>query len=191
MIGAVREIRREDVEATCALLSHLSVSFAGVISGSLTRAICEDALRHEDPSILVAKLDGELVGVVVAIENRRQFWLEFASRHPLLALRVLWARARSRTNGHDPRAERREVAPPPSLDDVAEVLFIGVAPGRRRGGVADRLYYELFERLRARRIHRLVCRIDRDNLPSLRLHQAAGFTLHAENGVVVATQLLG
>jgi ribosomal protein S18 acetylase RimI-like enzyme len=190
MIDAVREIRRQDIEATCGLLSHLSVSFGGVISGSLTRAICEDALRYEDPSILVAKLDGELAGVVIAIENRRRFWLEFASRHPLLALRVLWARARSRT-GHDPRVERREPTPPPNLEDVAEVLFIGVAPGRRRSGVADRLYYELFERLRARRIRRLVCHIDRDNVPSLRLHQAAGFTLHAEDGVVVATQLLG
>ena len=70
MIEAVREIRREDVEATCGLLSHLSVSFAGVVSGSLSRAICEDALRYEDPSILVASLDGELAGVVVAIESR-------------------------------------------------------------------------------------------------------------------------
>jgi ribosomal protein S18 acetylase RimI-like enzyme len=189
MIDTVREIGREDVEATCGLLSHLSVSFAGLVSGSLSRAICEDALRYEDPSILLATLDGELAGVVVAIESRRRFWLEFASRHPLLALRVLWARARNRSNSTAPRAERR--APPAQLDDVAEVLFIGVAPGRRRSGVADRLYNELFERLRARRIRRLVCRIDRDNVPSLRLHQSTGWTLHAEDGVVVATQMLG
>ena len=189
MIEAVREIRREDVEATCGLLSHLSVSFAGVVSGSLSRAICEDALRYEDPSILVASLDGELAGVVVAIESRRRFWLEFASRHPLLALRVLWVRARTRSNGTVQHGERRDA--PAQLEDVAEVLFIGVAPGRRRSGVADRLYNELFERLRMRRVRRLVCHIDRDNVPSLRLHQSTGWTLHAENGVVVATQMLG
>ena len=189
MIDSVRELRRDDVEATCSLLSRLSVSFAGVVSSSLSRAICEDALRYEDPSILVAKLDGELVGVVVAIESRRRFWLEFATRHPLLALRVVWARARFRSSRSQQRVERPDA--PAALDDVAEVLFIGVAPGRRRGGVADRLYGELFERLRARRVRRLVCHIDRDNVPSLRLHQAAGFTLHAEDGVVVATQMLG
>ena len=71
------------------------------------------------------------------------------------------------------------------------MLFIGVAPGRRRSGVADRLYNELFERLRMRRVRRLVCHIDRDNVPSLRLHQSTGWTLHAETGVVVATQMLG
>jgi glycosyltransferase involved in cell wall biosynthesis/GNAT superfamily N-acetyltransferase len=197
-VAATREIAPDDVEAACRLMSRLSVSFAGVVSDSMSRAICREAIRRKDPMILVADRDGAVAGLALAVRNRARFGRTFVARHPILALHAAGRRVLQRRDGRDgrvagsaPEIAARPASGPSWSDtgaDIAKVLFIGVAPEQRRAGLAERLYAGLFERLRADGVSRIDARIGRDNPASIRLHLATGWTLYSDEGVVFATR---
>jgi glycosyltransferase involved in cell wall biosynthesis/ribosomal protein S18 acetylase RimI-like enzyme len=194
---AFAELERGDLDAACALLSRLSVSFAGVVSPAMSRAICAEAIRRRDPVIVVAKEGGRVVGLALAVRHGSRFRRAFPARHPLLALRAAARRLlEGRGGGRKSRPPDSGGAPVsgPSWSDgeegIAKVMFIGVAPEHRRAGLAGQLYGELFARLRARGARRIDARIEPDNRASLRLHEASGWTLRADGGGVFATRPL-
>jgi glycosyltransferase involved in cell wall biosynthesis/ribosomal protein S18 acetylase RimI-like enzyme len=199
-VDATKELEQADIEAVCHLLSRLSVSFAGVSSRSMSRAICEEAIRRQDPVVLLARQNGSVAGLALAVRDHARFRRTFFSRHPVLALRAagrrLMADRRRVKQGVASRTSELAARPVngPSWTDgdagIAKVLFIGVAPEHRRVGLAERLYADLFERLRAHGASRIDARIGRDNLASLRLHKATGWTLYVDDGGVFATRRL-
>lgn len=62
------------------------------------------------------------------------------------------------------------------VDDVAELQRIGVAPARRRTGIASALLDEVLARGTVLGATRILLEVREDNDPALALYAAAGFT---------------
>ena len=61
------------------------------------------------------------------------------------------------------------------LGEEAEILTFGVAPARRRQGIARALLDDLFARAESRGAHQVVLEVAADNGPALSLYEATGF----------------
>jgi ribosomal protein S18 acetylase RimI-like enzyme len=193
----LQPISQETVEATARLLGDLSVSFAGVLSTSMRRAICRDGIKDPDLIVLLARQEQEIAGVVIAILNHVVFWKRFSTRHPLLAARILSGRLAPAGPAHasQPADGTQPLESPleswaDAGPDIAKISFIGVAAAHRRRGVGEALYAGLFEHLSKRAVKRVDARIDEGNHPSIRLHQASGWKLRRDSHGVFAVRSL-
>lgn len=195
----VRAIDRASVEGVAALLTDLHVSFAGLASRSMARAICAEGIGNRRALILVAR-DGEhIAGTAIILIDAGRFWKGFAPRHPLLAFRIgraRWRRPEERTPAQSPAAGPALELPPVGPDTpcweengplIAKVSFIGVAEPCRNRGVGRLLYLRAFEELARLGVRRVDARIDLHNAASIRLHQATGWTLYRDRSGVFAT----
>ena len=61
------------------------------------------------------------------------------------------------------------------IDDEAEILSIGVAPGRQRQGVGKRLLQRFFEHGTSQNMTRVVLEVAGDNAPAVKLYRDFGF----------------
>jgi ribosomal protein S18 acetylase RimI-like enzyme len=178
---AIDRLRRADVDGARRLLSRLSVSFAGITSRAMCRAMCVSSARRGVPLILVARREGAVVGVAIAAYDTETFWHSFFLRHPLLAAAAVAKRLARR-------------ASPPAASDagprIAKILFVGVDARDRSRGLAARLYGDLMLRLARRGVTRVDARIGLQNAASIRLHERTGWTLHRDEGSVFATRSL-
>jgi len=192
---AIDRLRRADVDGARRLLSRLSVSFAGITSRAMCRAMCVSSARRGVPLILVARREGAVVGVAIAAYDTETFWHSFFLRHPLLAAAAVAKRLARRasppaaTNGHDRRASGL-AAWSDAGPRIAKILFVGVDARDRSRGLAARLYGDLMLRLARRGVTRVDARIGLQNAASIRLHERTGWTLHRDEGSVFATRSL-
>src|SRR5262245_5167808 len=85
---AIDRLRRADVDGARHLLTRMSVSFAGITSRAMCRAMCVSSARRGVPLILVARREGQIAGLAIAAYDTETFWHGFFLRHPLLALAV-------------------------------------------------------------------------------------------------------
>ena len=99
---AIDRLRRADVDGARRLLTRLSVSFAGITSRAMCRAICVSSARRGVPMILVARRGEKVVGLAIAAYDTETFWHGFFLRHPLLALVAILKRLAHR--GESPAA---------------------------------------------------------------------------------------
>jgi len=190
---AIDRLRRADVDGARRLLTRMSVSFAGITSRAMCRAMCVSSARRGVPLILVARRDRDVVGVAIAAYDTETFWHGFFLRHPLLALAAIVNRFLHRpppaagSNGHTAAkgASWSDAGP-----RIAKILFVGVDTAYRSRGLAARLYGDLMLRLARRGITRVDARIGAKNTASLRLHERTGWTLRPDGGVVFATRSL-
>jgi GNAT superfamily N-acetyltransferase len=176
------------------LLTRLSVSFAGITSRAMCRAMCVSSVRRGVPLILVARREGAVVGLAIAAYDTEAFWHGFFLRHPLLALAAIAKRLAHRKDAAPPAGGTWETARRPSWSDagprIAKILFVGVDTEHRSRGLAARLYGDLMLRLARRGVTRIDARIGAKNTASLRLHERTGWTLRPDDGVVFATRSL-
>ena len=188
----IDRLRRADVEGASRLLGRMSVSFAGLTSKAMRRAICVSAARTGVPMILVARCEGALGGLAIAAYDTEHFWRRFFLRHPFLALAVVLKRLVHRTG--PTRHSGGETMTGPTWADagprIAKILFVGVATEHRSRGLAAHLYGELMLRLAHRGITRVDARIGTKNAASIRLHERTGWTLRRDEGCVFATRSL-
>ena len=61
------------------------------------------------------------------------------------------------------------------IDDEAEILSIGVTPGRQRQGVGKQLLQHFFEHGTSQNMTRVVLEVAEDNVPAVRLYRDFGF----------------
>lgn len=194
-LPSIDRLSAASVRSSRRLLTRLAVAFAGVISPSLSESLCRESVRTGNPLILTAMRGEAVFGMAIAVTDHGRFWRRFFLRHPLHALGVIWQRA-----GFVPEPEddavgggHHPVATPSWSDagpDIAKVLFIGVAPEDRREGCGQRLYAELFRRLRDKGAKRIDARIDIDNHASIRLHEATGWSVWRDGTSAFATRRL-
>jgi ribosomal protein S18 acetylase RimI-like enzyme len=204
-------------EALVRMLGRLRVPLGAIGGGAMHRAVATDAVAGDRRVIaLVAEVDGEPAGFVVATLATGRYWRTLLLRRPRLLARVLADRVGARLARRVPRA----VAPAPGVGaaagsgsparaavplapadaaplrwgddgpDVAKIGFIGVLPEFRRRGVGEALYAALFDEARARGARAVLARIAHDNVASLRLHHAAGWRLFADAQGPFAVYLL-
>ena len=189
------ELSSEDVAPAVQLLSRLSVSFAGLPTNAMRRAICVSSLSASMPIVvLVARPEGRLSGIAIAAYDTERFWRRLFLRHPFLALAVLRKRWRLRTAGTGPSPPSRAPAGGSWLEAgprIGKVLFIGVSPDHRSRGLAGRMYGELMVHLARRGVTRVDARIHARNAASIRLHDRTGWTLRRDEDAVFATRSLG
>jgi ribosomal protein S18 acetylase RimI-like enzyme len=183
------ELASDDVESAVRLLARLSVSFAGLASDAMRRAICLSSVKTGMPIVIVARPEGEVAGIAVAIYDTDRFWRRFFLRHPYLALAVLPRRLPVALRS------RAQATKGPSWSEagprIAKALFLGVAPEHRSRGLATRVYSELLARLARRGVSRVDGRIHPRNMPSLRLHvRMGGWTLRRDERCVFVTRSL-
>lgn len=85
------------------------------------------------------------------------------------------------TEGHVAGSETAEICGfllTQCLAEDAEILTLGVAPARRRQGIARLLLVDFFARARAAGAARVVLEVAADNAAALALYQSLGFTRH-------------
>lgn len=138
------------------------------VYGELARSPYAMAFVHED--------NGELVGVIASVTNRRAFLCRLILRSgPALAWAVIkgWSTHRScrRLLLQTPRYLRRV---PGSA--AAELLFITVAPECRCAGVARALIGHTLDECRTRRLARALVTIETENAAIARILGRFGFT---------------
>lgn len=172
----------------------MSVSFAGLGSSAMRRAICLASARTGSPMILVARQAGVVGGLAIAAYDTESFWRRFFLRHPLLALAVILKRLSGRRNSLRGTATAAPARTGADWSDagprIAKILFVGVATEHRTRGLAARIYGELMLRLARRGITRVDARIATGNAASIRLHERTGWTLRRDEGCVFATRSL-
>jgi ribosomal protein S18 acetylase RimI-like enzyme len=185
------------------LESALHVSFAGVESRWLYRALCRDALRGGQVVSLVAEDGGQLAGFVTALIDSGAYWKGLAWWRPALALRILIGRMLRRKAAHagagggyadDIRALFEAGRAPGTWAEssarIAKIQFIGVAEAFRGRGVGVELYRRLAEELRGRGLERIDARIGVENVASIKMHHAAGWKLYPDADGVMAVYML-
>ncbi len=164
-------------------------------------AVCRDALRRRDVLVVVARADGRLAGVVLAVIHWRRYWRSFLLRHPLASVCILLPRA-ARLFARRPPAAPPEVRPETealfrgvshadwsdSSDLIAKIVYVATGSSCRGRAVGSALYRRMFEELGRRAVTRLDAHIELDNEPSIRLHLATGWSLAKTGGVVFATR---
>lgn len=196
----VQGIDRGSVAGAAALLSELRVSFAGAVSETLSRAICAEGIGNRRVVALVAREGEQIAGAVVAIIDARRFWKVFALRHPGLGIGIGLSRlgrlAPHTAAGVPPPAEPPIALPRTGRDTpswaqngpaIAKVNYVAVSERCRGRGVGRLLYLRMLEELARRGVRRVDARIDLDNVASIRLHQATGWTLYRDERGVFAT----
>jgi len=181
---------------------------AGTTSKPVYRAICTDALRR--PSVLVVTASsGRLVaGAAIAIVDWSAYWRTFPWRHPLAALCVATRRLRrhlrwphkqtrvGRTPGYGEQlhdlvgTDNTNLLWRDSSPSIAKIVYIVTRSDMRNRGVGRSLYYFLFRELQAQGVTRVDANIDGDNLPSIKMHAHAGWTLHRTHSGVMAVYRL-
>lgn len=190
----IDRLRRADIDGAKRLLTRLSVSFAGITSRAMCRAMCVSSVRRGVPMILVARREGHVVGLAIAAYDTETFWHGFFLRHPVLALIAVVQRFARRQGATGAAAGARRTDGRPSWSDagplIAKILFVGVDTEHRSRGLAARLYGDLMLRLARRGVTRIDARIGAKNTASLRLHERTGWTLRPDDGVVFATRSL-
>jgi GNAT superfamily N-acetyltransferase len=191
---AIDRLRRVDVDGARQLLTRMSVSFAGITSRAMCRAICVSSAKRGAPLIIVARRDDhEVVGLAIAAYDTETFWHGFFLRHPLLAAAAILKRLGHRSAPASASSSIPAVGRPTWADAgprIAKILFVGVDARHRSRGLAARLYGDLMLRLARRGVTRVDARIGAANTASLRLHERTGWTLRPDDGVVFATRSL-
>jgi GNAT superfamily N-acetyltransferase len=191
---AIDRLRRVDVDGARRLLTRMSVSFAGITSRAMCRAMCVSSAKRGAPLIIVARRDdNEVVGLAIATYDSETFWHGFFLRHPLLAVAAILKRVGHRSAPDSPSSTVPAVGRPTWGDAgprIAKILFVGVDAEHRSRGLAARLYGDLMLRLARRGVTRVDARIGTKNTASLRLHERTGWTLRPDDGVVFATRSL-
>jgi ribosomal protein S18 acetylase RimI-like enzyme len=188
-------------DACVGILSALQASVAGLRGRGVYRALCRDGLGGDTRLVcLVARSGAEPAGVVLAVVDHVAYWKRFAIRHPLPAARILATRTvqrlatpRKGASANSPPAEHNRTAASwtaswcESGRHIAKIIFIGVLPAFQGRGIARELYLSLFSRLKEIGVRRVDAMIASENLPSLRLHEQAGWRLHRDPPDVFAT----
>jgi ribosomal protein S18 acetylase RimI-like enzyme len=154
-------------------------------------------------------------GFVVGTRDATAFWRGALLRRPGVLLRVLATRLRARRAR---RAAPAGGGPPDALpsapdgalepgtfpdsslaghrwedpdgDHGARIVFVGVRPAFRGGGIGEALYRAFFDAAAARGATLVLARIARDNHASIRLHRAAGWSLYRDADGVLAVRAL-
>ena len=93
------------------------------------------------------------------------------------------------TEGHVAGSETAEICGfllTQCLAEDAEILTLGVAPARRRQGIARLLLVDFFARARAAGAAPLVLEVAADNAAALALYRSLGFTATARAPITIA-----
>jgi GNAT superfamily N-acetyltransferase len=176
-----------------ALLDVLNVSLFGIQSPHLHARLVDDAVRGRIDG-RVASDGSELLGLVLAAPAWYWWWLPL--RDWRIALDIVHVRLLRRSAAQAHPEETGSVPPNvspdvPITDRTApydwrrpgrawRIIFVGTSPAARGRGVAAALYRQIMAE------RSLVARIALDNTASLRLHASTGWTLHRDEGVVLA-----
>ncbi len=180
------------------MLAENEVEIGSLSTRAMYNAVCCEAAAGRMIGFVAAAGD-KLAGCILAARNYRRSWMRLLLRHPLLATRVLAVRAirRLRRPAAAVRSQGKERMMPDlayrrdsewnvSRRDIANIMFIGVAPPWRGLGVGTQLYHEFFRYCRAQGITRILAHISPDNIASIHLHRKLGYELSTDGNVVFA-----
>jgi ribosomal protein S18 acetylase RimI-like enzyme len=87
-----RLIQKKDYPEIIKLMKDSNIPVAGLYCTSIYTAIYHQALTDDRIVFGVAEYDGKLIGLIIAIIDWNKFWTSFLTKHPLLALHILFVR---------------------------------------------------------------------------------------------------
>lgn len=176
----------------CALLDVLDVSLFGIQSPRLHARLVDDAVRGRIDG-RIASDGSEVLGLVLAAPVWYWWWLPLRDWRIARDIATVRLRRRSMAKARLHEAAVAANVPPdvPLADGAApydwqrpgrawRIIFVGTSPAARGRGVAAALYRQIMAE------RSLMARIALDNTASLRLHASTGWTLHRDDGVVLA-----
>lgn len=177
----------------------------GVTSRAVNRILCGDALTATSQvTMLVAVVQGRVVGYVLAMSDDAAYWRRFWLRHPVTAVRMLCRRVVNKIVRTAATSLRPAAAAPEGILErgsgrawndssprIAKILHIAVSEPYRCRGIGAALYRRLFTALAARGIRRVDANVSFENAPSLRLHEATGWAIERTATNLFATTDLG
>lgn len=185
-----RPIASADLPPLCNLMAEVGASFAGLSSRSMRFAIGSDAVGNSRVTMVVADIDGLLVGFATAVVDPAAYWKSFLWRHPLIGAsavvrrflkggirrRLVKGRTSTETKKNTETHHWNQSSP-----TLARILYVGVAEPFRGKGVAVQLYQTVFHLLASTGVHWVEAHMDHNNLPSVRLHSQFGGQFRAIN----------
>jgi GNAT superfamily N-acetyltransferase len=199
-----RPIQKEDSASLLELLLSMRPTVARLSNPAVYRAIAYDAPRDPLLFVVVACLQGRVIGYMLAMRNWRRFWRRFFLRHPGVAIQVAWPRiqkqrqrkrraAAAARQGRSPAPRVDPITQDPSLlerykppgcrkweEDSPEIVkgvHVGVAEAFRGRGVGGQIYRTLFVWLEQSGVKRFDGNVDAGNTPSIRMHIGKGWMI--------------
>lgn len=185
-----RPVASVDLQPLCSLMAEVGASFAGLSSRSMHSAIGADAVENSRVTMVVADIDGLLVGFATAVVDPAAYWKSFLWHHPVIGasavvgrflkggIRARLLKGRTSTETKPSTGTNHWSQSSPAL---ARMLYVGVAEPFRGKGVAVQLYRTMFHLLASSGVQWVEAHMDHNNLPSVRLHSQFGGQFRAIN----------
>lgn len=200
-------LERGDLAAVYALLLQLRPTLVSSSAASVYRAVLDDGIDGRHLFVVVARVDGTVVGYSVVTWTWKVFKRAFVLRHPRAAVAILSSkvarivRKRRRRGSRDRTAEsmpaqglRPSDATGPQWSDssasIAKVLHTAVAPDWRQRGIGTALKAYYVDLLRQRGFHRVDAHIEASNVASIALNERSGWRVARDGAGVFAYLVL-
>jgi GNAT superfamily N-acetyltransferase len=186
-----------------ALLAELRVPVAGSTSPAAQRALVR-ATGDARLVLMLAESDARLAGVGIGVLDPQRFWRALALRNPVLVMeripalirRRLRRRATQAGEAADPAGLAALLSPPSTLDSatsspaIGQVALVLLHPDLRRRGDSPAFLRALLDELHRRGATRMVARIARSNIASVRMCRAIGVSVEDRGATLFATAQL-
>jgi GNAT superfamily N-acetyltransferase len=196
-----RILERRDIDNTVNLMNKIKPDIAGSRDPSFYRILCEDSFKDYSLVFIVGEQDG-INAFTLSVIDPDGWKINFAMRHPFiaskLALQKALERFRPAGNGK-PQVIPDYIFPllskeptskswDDSAPDIAKILFSGVDETCRGKGVAKEMMKFFIGKLACFGVTRVDSTILYDNIASIKVKVAHGFTIYNKGDQLFLTR---